>query len=46
MPVLHRWKALAGKKEFIRSSGMTQMEAAQRLGVGQSRVSSCVWGEE
>jgi len=45
MPVLHRWKALAGKKEFIRLSGMTQMEAAQRLGVGQSRVSDLMRGK-
>ncbi len=32
-------------REFIRSSGMTQMEAAERLGIGQSRVSDLMRGK-
>lgn len=32
-------------REFIRSSGMTQTEAAQLLGIGQSRVSDLMRGK-
>lgn len=32
-------------REFIKSSGMTQTEAAQRLGIGQSRVSDLMRGK-
>jgi predicted XRE-type DNA-binding protein len=32
-------------RAFIESSGMTQMEAAERLGIAQSRVSDLVRGK-
>ncbi|HEU0265196.1 MAG TPA: helix-turn-helix transcriptional regulator [Geobacterales bacterium] len=32
-------------REFVKASGMTQAEAAQRLGVGQSRVSDLMRGK-
>jgi predicted XRE-type DNA-binding protein len=32
-------------RDFVRSSGMTQMEAAARLGIAQSRVSDLVRGK-
>lgn len=40
-----RAELMTDLREFIRSSGMTQMEAAQRLGVGQSRVSDLMRGK-
>jgi len=40
-----RAELMTDLREFIRSSGMTQMEAAQRLGIGQSRVSDLMRGK-
>ena len=44
--ILHmRAKLMNDLRERITASGMTQTEAAQRLGVGQSRVSDLVRGK-
>jgi predicted XRE-type DNA-binding protein len=40
-----RAKLMNDLRDFIRSSGMTQMEAAERLGIAQSRVSDLVRGK-
>jgi predicted XRE-type DNA-binding protein len=40
-----RAKLMNDLRDFIRSSGMTQMEAAQRLGIAQSRVSDLMRGK-
>jgi predicted XRE-type DNA-binding protein len=40
-----RAKLMNDLRDFIRSSGMTQMEAAARLGIGQSRVSDLMRGK-
>jgi predicted XRE-type DNA-binding protein len=40
-----RAKLMNDLRDFIRLSGMTQMEAAQRLGIAQSRVSDLMRGK-
>jgi predicted XRE-type DNA-binding protein len=40
-----RAKLMNDLRDFIRSSGMTQTEAAERLGIAQSRVSDLVRGK-
>lgn len=40
-----RAKLMSDLRERITASGMTQVEAAQRLGVGQSRVSDLMRGK-
>jgi predicted XRE-type DNA-binding protein len=40
-----RAKLMNDLRDFIRSSGMTQMEAAERFGIAQSRVSDLVRGK-
>lgn len=40
-----RAKLMNDLRDFIRSNGMTQMEAAQRLGIAQSRVSDLMRGK-
>ena len=40
-----RAKLMNDLREYIRSSGMTQVEAAERLGIAQSRVSDLVRGK-
>lgn len=40
-----RAKLMNDLRDFIQSSGMTQMEAAERLGIAQSRVSDLVRGK-
>jgi len=40
-----RAKLMADLREQIRASGMTQTEAAERLGITQSRVSDLVRGK-
>lgn len=40
-----RSKLMNDLRDFIRSSGMTQAEAAQKLGIAQSRVSDLMRGK-
>ena len=40
-----RAKLMNDLRDFIRTSGMTQTEAAERLGIAQSRVSDLVRGK-
>lgn len=40
-----RAKLMTDLRLYIQSSGMTQMEAAQKLGIAQSRVSDLVRGK-
>ena len=40
-----RAKLMNDLRDFIRSSGMTQVEAAERFGIAQSRVSDLVRGK-
>lgn len=40
-----RAKLMNDLRDFIKSSGMTQMEAAKRFGIAQSRVSDLVRGK-
>ncbi len=40
-----RAKLMNDLRDYIRSSGMTQMEAARQLGIGQSRVSDLMRGK-
>jgi len=40
-----RAKLMNDLRAYIESSGMTQMEAAERLGIAQSRVSDLVRGK-
>lgn len=40
-----RAKLMADLREFIADSGMTQVQAAEKLGIAQSRVSDLVRGK-
>ena len=40
-----RAKLMNDLREYVESSGMTQMEAAERFGLAQSRVSALVHGK-
>lgn len=40
-----RAKLINDLREYVESSGMTQMEAAERFGIAQSRVSALIHGK-